>query len=159
MTNPTGATLEYSINGTTYQSGTTFTSLAPGNYTVTVRNTSNGCVSNGLNLTVNTVPAPPTTPTASVTVQPTCTVPTGTIVVTNPTGATLEYSINGTTYQSGTTFSSLAPGNYTVTVRNTSNGCVSNGLNLTVNTVPAPPTTPTALEDNPCPTHPPTSTT
>ena len=36
---------------------------------------------------------PPAAPTASVTVQPTCAVPTGTIVVTAPTGAAFEYSL------------------------------------------------------------------
>ncbi|MFY8004736.1 MAG: hypothetical protein ACOVNR_07825, partial [Chitinophagaceae bacterium] len=145
LTSPLGVNFEYSRDGgVTYQPSAVFTGLASGSYNITTRNTSTGCISAALNLVVNAVPGAPATPTASVTVQPTCTVPTGTIVVTNPTGATLEYSINGTTYQSGTTFSSLAPGNYTVTVRNTSNGCVSNGLNLTVNTVPAPPATPTA---------------
>ncbi|MBP9850042.1 MAG: hypothetical protein KBC58_11460, partial [Flavobacterium sp.] len=41
-------------------------------------------------------------PTASVTVQPTCAVPTGTIVFTTQSG--VEYSIDGTTYQSSATF-------------------------------------------------------
>ena len=57
-----------------------------------------------------------TAPTASATVQPTCTTPTGTIVVTAPVGANLEYSINGITYQSSTTFSGLTSNTYNVTV-------------------------------------------
>ena len=47
-------------------------------------------------------PGAPAAPTASVTVQPTCAVPTGTIVVTAPTGAGLTYSIDGTTYTNTT---------------------------------------------------------
>ncbi|MFN5334380.1 MAG: gliding motility-associated C-terminal domain-containing protein [Bacteroidota bacterium] len=144
ITAPLGSNFEYSINGTTYQAGTTFSALAPNNYNVTVRNTTTGCVSSPTVLTVNPVPAPPATPTASVTVQPTCTTPTGTIVITAPTGANLEYSINGSTYQAGTTFSALAPNNYNVTVRNTTTGCVSSPTVLTVNPVPSPPATPTA---------------
>ena len=68
-------------------------------------------------LTVNPVPTAPAAPTASVTVQPTCATPTGTIVVTAPIGAGLTYSIDGTNYQAGTTFTGVAPGPYNVTVQ------------------------------------------
>ena len=53
-------------------------------------------------LTVNGAPGSPAAPTASVTVQPTCAVPTGTIVITAPTGARLTYSIDGINYQATT---------------------------------------------------------
>ena len=69
-------------------------------------------VAGSVTITVNAFP----TPTASATVQPTCTTPTGTILVTAPTGANLEYSVNGATYQTSTTFTGLAPNNYNVTV-------------------------------------------
>ena len=52
-----------------------------------------GCTSAATPLTVNGAPGSPAAPTASVTVQPTCAVPTGTIVVTAPLGATLTYSV------------------------------------------------------------------
>ncbi len=144
ITAPLGATLQYSVNGTTYQAGTTFTGLAPGNYNVTVQNTTTGCTSAATNLTVNAVPGAAAAPTASVTAQPTCTTPTGTILVTAPLGATLQYSVNGTTYQAGTTFTGLIPGNYSVTVQNTTTGCTSAATNLTVNAVPSAPAAPTA---------------
>lgn len=143
ITAPVGATYEYSINGTTYQAGTLFTGVAPGTYDITVRNIASGCVSTAIQVTVNNIPAPPSTATASVTAQPTCITATGTISITAPTGTGLEYSINGTTYQPGTVFSGLAPGNYTVTVKEISTGCVSAALLLTVNNVPAPPAAPT----------------
>ncbi|MCG2612608.1 hypothetical protein LZZ90_13945, partial [Flavobacterium sp. SM15] len=141
---PTGATLEYSVNGVSYQVSGTFTGLTPGGYNVTVRDTATGCVSSATPLTVNPIPANPAAPTASVTVQPTCTMPTGTIVVTAPTGAALEYSIDGVTYQSTLIFSGLTSGNYNVTVRDTVTGCVSSATPLTVNSIPANPAAPTA---------------
>jgi hypothetical protein len=71
--------------------------------------------------------------------QPTCTTPTGSIVV-NATGTgTLEYSIdNGTNWQSNATFSGLAVGNYTIKVRTQgSPSCeVSYGSNPVVLTSP-----------------------
>jgi gliding motility-associated-like protein len=135
VTAPTGANLEYSVNGTTYQASATFTGLTPNNYNVTVRNTTNGCVSTATIVTINAIPTI-ATPTASATVQPTCTTPTGTIVVTAPTGANLEYSVNGTTYQASATFTGLTPNNYNFTVRNTTNGCVSTAIVVTINAVP-----------------------
>lgn len=144
ITAPTGSGLEYSINGTTFQSGTAFTGLLPGNYNVTVQNTTTGCISAATPLTVNNIPAPPAQPTASVTVQPTCTTPTGTITITTPTGAGLEYSVNGTTYQTGTVFSGIAPGNHNITVINTATGCISAATPVTVNNVPLPPAAPIA---------------
>lgn len=140
VTNPSpNIGLRYSINGSTYQSSHIFEGVTPGNYTLTVKDVLLGCISNGLNLTVNAVPTAPATPTASVTVQPSCSVSTGTIVVTAPTGANLQYNLNGGSYQASTTFSSLTPNNYLVRVRNTTTGCVSNPLTLTVNTSPATP--------------------
>ncbi|WP_320814665.1 gliding motility-associated C-terminal domain-containing protein [Flavobacterium sp.] len=86
---------------------------------------------------------PPAAPTASVTVQPTCGTPTGTIVVTAPLGGTLQYSINDVNYQSSTTFTGVAPGTYNVTVRDTSTGCVSTATVLVVNAAGGAPAVPT----------------
>jgi hypothetical protein len=57
--------------------------------------------------TINTVPLPPAVPTASATVQPTCATPSGTITITTQSG--VEYSVNGTAYQSSI---HLQPGLY-----------------------------------------------
>jgi len=59
-----------------------FAGLTPGVYAVTTTNA--GCTSTATSLTVNAVPTAPAAPTASVTTQPTCTAPTGTITVTAP---------------------------------------------------------------------------
>lgn len=66
----------------------------------------------------------PTAPTASVTLQPTCDEPTGTITVSSAiTGHT--FSIDGSDYSNTTgTFTSVDAGVYQVTAR-TTNGCTS----------------------------------
>ncbi len=147
VTSPTGATYEYSRNGSVWQTSTVFGSLpANSTYTIFVRNVAidPGCISSTTFL-INQVPNSPATPLATVT-QPTCAIPTGTITVTAPTGATYEYSKNGTTWQASPVFGSL-PGyvTYTIYVRNlaTDPGCVSSAP-FTVNLVPAAPSMPLA---------------
>ncbi len=152
LTAPTGTNIVYSVNGSTYQAGTTFAGLSPAVYSVTAKDNSTGCVSPSLSLTVNAVPSAPATPTGSVTVQPTCTLPTGTIAVTAPTGSNIMYSVNGSTYQAGGTFSGLAPATYSVTAKDNSTGCVSSILSLAVNAIPANPSTPVVTLTQPnCP--------
>ena len=64
--------------------------------------------------TVNVAP----TVNAPTVVQPTCVTPTGSITVNATGSGTLEYSIDGGTNWSATnSFSGLAPGNYTISVR------------------------------------------
>jgi large repetitive protein len=142
VTAPIGAGYTYSVDGTNYQSGTTFSGLATGSYNVTVKN-SDGCISAASALTINAQPLTPAAPTASVTAQPTCGVSTGTITVTAPVGAGYTYSVDGTNYQSGTTFSGLVTGSYNVTVKN-SDGCISAATTLTINAQPLTPAAPTA---------------
>ena len=143
ITAPVGADYQYSINGTTYQTGTVFSGLSPATYSVTVQQISTGCVSSGLSLTVDPAPSSPSAPTGSVTAQPSCLTATGEITITAPVGADYQYSINGTTYQAGTVFSGLSPATYSVTVQQISTGCVSSGLSLTVDPAPSSPSAPT----------------
>ncbi|TRX06394.1 T9SS sorting signal type C domain-containing protein [Flavobacterium gawalongense] len=71
-------------------------------------------------------------PTASVTLQPTCSTPTGTITITAPTAVGMTYSINGLTYTNTTgVFTSVAIGTYSVTAKNSS-GCISPGTSVTI---------------------------
>ncbi|MBC7654461.1 MAG: gliding motility-associated C-terminal domain-containing protein [Oligoflexus sp.] len=133
--------VEYSLNGTTYQSSNTFPGLAPNNYTLYVRNTAdNICVtpSSGA-ITINAIPTPPVVPTTDSVIQPTCATPSGSILITTQTG--VEYSLNGTMYQSSNTFSGLAPNNYTLYVRSTGdNTCLKSSATMTtINAVPTPP--------------------
>ncbi len=80
--------------------------------------------------------APVATPTASVTAQPTCLTPTGTIVITAPAGTDIRYSINGVDYQVSGSFNGLAPESYSVTAKDTATGCISSSLVLTVDPIP-----------------------
>ncbi|MBF2707120.1 T9SS sorting signal type C domain-containing protein [Flavobacterium soyangense] len=83
--------------------------------------------------TVVVNPSMTTTPTvASATAQPTCTLSTGTITVSAPTGSGMKYSINGLTYTNTSgVFTSLSPGAYSVTAKNSS-GCISNATSVLI---------------------------
>jgi len=139
ITSPAGADIEYSIGGA-YQASGIFTGVAIGSYQVTATNTSTGCISAAS--VINVVAAtPPAAPTAAVTVQPTCNVPTGTISITDPLGANYQYS-TGTGYQLSPDFSGLTPGTYQVTLIDNTTGCISAATELQVNNTPAPPADP-----------------
>ncbi|EMR04690.1 immunoglobulin domain-containing protein [Cesiribacter andamanensis] len=141
VSTPTG--VAYSINGTDYtNTNGVFTGVAPGTYSVTARN-SDGCTSGATTATVNAQPQTPPAPTATVSQQPTCTLATGTITISAPTGAGLEYNVNGGAYQSSTTFSGLEPNIYNIRVRN-ADGCISEPTQLTVNPQPLTPAAPVA---------------
>ncbi len=151
ITSPLGANLLYSSDGVTYVPATSFSPLSPNAYNITVKNSTSGCISSITIATINAVPAAPATPTASVTLQPTCLSPNGTIVITAPLAPQYKYSVNGTNYFLSTTFNNLVGGNYTVTVRDTITGCTSISLPLTINSVPglpAPPTVNVTLQPN-----------
>ncbi|MFM6925310.1 MAG: gliding motility-associated C-terminal domain-containing protein, partial [Ferruginibacter sp.] len=143
ITAPIGANLEYSINGINYQELPTFINVAPGSYAVTVRNTTTNCISNAGSVIVNPVPAGPAAPAVLAT-QPDCNTATGTIVVSSPTGPNLEYSIDGTNYQASATFNAVAPGPYTVLVKNTLTSCVSPASIVNINAAPLTPAAATA---------------
>jgi gliding motility-associated-like protein len=117
------APFAYSKDGVTFQTGTTFSALAAGDYTITIKD-KNGCLSTR-SVTVNNIAGP-----SDVALAPsssTCGGRNGSIKVGAVTGGTAPYTyaINGSsTYQSGTTFSALLAGEYTVTVKD-ANGCVT----------------------------------
>ncbi len=85
----------------------------------------------------------PAAPTLSVTAQPTCAIPSGSISVTSPLGIEYEYSLDGGTYQASTAFSGVASGDHTVTSRlAASPACVSTPSGtVTINDNPTPLTT------------------
>jgi hypothetical protein len=69
---------------------------------------------------VSVICTPPSAPLAQLT-QPDCDTPTGSILVEEPLGETIEYSINGGIgWYSAPLFEDLVPGTYTVTVRDMS---------------------------------------
>ena len=142
VTAPSGSGMTYSINGLNYTNTTGIFTLVPtGTYTVTAKSAA-GCISAGTNVTVNPQPPTPLSPTATATLQPSCTVATGTITVTAPTGSGMTYSINGSAYTNTTGIFTLVPaGTWSVTARNAA-GCTSNGTSVIINPQPTTPTPP-----------------
>jgi hypothetical protein len=145
VTSPTGAGLTYSIDGVDYSNTTgSFSNLPVGTYTITVKNGS-GCLSAGTSFSI--VPPVPA-PTLTV-VQPTCTVPRGSITVTAPT-TNIEYSFdNGLTYQTSPTKSGLVNDLYQVVAKNTLLGCASSATIVTINAAPVHPPLPTTVVTQP----------
>jgi SprB repeat len=117
-----GTGFTYSLNGGAFQASGSFANLAAGNYTITAKNAT-GCLG-AVQVTIGSV-----NPCAGVTVavtttkkDPTTGQSNGSITVSATGGSGFTYSLNNGAFQSGTTFSNLAAGNYTVTAKN-SNGC------------------------------------
>ncbi|MEI6852195.1 MAG: Ig-like domain-containing protein, partial [Bacteroidota bacterium] len=142
VTAPLGA-YEYNIDGGVYQASVTFAGLSAGSHTILVRSTAdNSCISGPTSVTVNAQPSPPSAATASTTIQPTCALATGTIVVTAPLGA-YEYNIDGGVYQASVTFTGVSAGSHNILVRRTAdNSCISGPTSVTVNAQPATPSSP-----------------
>ena len=138
------AAVEYSLDGTTYQTSNVFSGLAPNSYTLYVRNTDDTtCMAMSDSPTIiNIIPVPPVVPTSASVVQPTCATPSGTITITSQSG--VEYSLDGTTYQASNSFSGLAPNSYTLYVRNSGDvTCVTMSASMiTINALPSPPAVP-----------------
>jgi hypothetical protein len=124
-------TYQYSDNGgATYQPSNVFSNLALGTYTVKIKD-ANGCLSSGSIKTI-TQPAAITFTTAVVNSSH-CNTSTGQIII-YATGGSGVYNFSknaGTTWQSGYTFSSLAPGTYAMKVKD-ANGCMSFTTNAIV---------------------------
>ena len=117
----------YSIDGLDYSNvNGFFTQVVAGTYNVTVKNAS-GCVGGITVAVVNQNPLTPQTPTVEIT-NPLCPEKTGVIKIISPFGNGFTYSIDGSTYFNNTgVFTSVAPGSYSVSVKNAS-GCVSPGV-------------------------------
>jgi len=134
----------------TWSNGATSPSItvtAAGNYNVF--QTVNGCISTS----ASAIASPGSTiaaPSASVTIQPTCTQPAGTITVTSPApGSGFNYSIDGVSYTNTSgIFAGLQPGSYTVTVQNSA-GCVSASTIVVVTNAPAAPSAPSVTVVSP----------
>lgn len=135
------APLEYSLNGTVYQASNVFTGLAPGTYTLYVKD-ANNCFST-TSATITNIPRVQVT---AYTIPASCGSNDGSIVATGSLGTSpYTYSIDGTVFQSSNTFTGLAAGFYTVTIKddrgctNTTGVTVSNsgGPNLTATSASA----------------------
>lgn len=116
--------VEYSIDGINFQSNPSFTGLAAGVYTVTVKDVSSASSGTGnCEGTVSVTITEPSGITATTTQNAiTCNGGTGAIGVANVAGGTApyEYSIDGNTFSTSPNFTSLSAGSYNITIRDAS---------------------------------------
>lgn len=126
----------YSLNGSAYQASGTFSNLAAGNYTITAKDV-NGCLGIGT-FTVGSTPCP-TIAVTFTTVAPTSPFMSNGSFTAAATGGTAPYQFSkdgGTSYQSNSSFTGLAAGNYTVTAKD-ANGCTGSST-VTLTGTPCP---------------------
>ena len=134
--------LQYSLNGGSYQAGNTFAVSASGTaYIVTVKD-ANNCTATTNSVTVTQ----PTALTLSTEIThvtcPPPTLPDGKIVLTASGGTpTYTYKIDSGSYSSTLTFTTLTAGSHTVTVKD-ANGCTT-PVTVILNTLNSNPTAPT----------------
>ena len=128
-----------SVNGTNTITVSFPSGFLSGDITVSVTNTCGTSLPVSLSVSAELI----TTPlVASVSQQPDCLIPFGSIEVSSPVGAGYEYSADGTNYQTSTTINNLSSGVHTVYVRNNT-ACISaSTLDLTINTRVVNPGTP-----------------
>ncbi|GEO06568.1 hypothetical protein AAE02nite_42320 [Adhaeribacter aerolatus] len=129
----------YAINGQDYQASATFSALASGNYTLTVKD-ANGCTVSAPVIVEKNIPSGFTSNTTATT----CGKNNGQVTITAVNGGTVPYiySLDGTTYQQAATFTALAPGEYQVRIKD-AKGCLYTGK-VEINSIAAPAFTATA---------------
>ncbi|KQB42627.1 PKD domain-containing protein [Flavobacterium aquidurense] len=121
--------------GGTTASYTTPAYPTPGNryFRVLISQSQSGCQTISNQVTLN-VFDPPSAPVGAVTQQPSCSIATGTIAITNPDlGTGYEYSKDGITFQASNIFTGLPTGTVQIYVRRIGlNTCVSAGTAFTI---------------------------
>ncbi len=113
-------TYSYSINGGAFSATSPTTGLAPGTYSVTIKD-ANGCI---LTKTTSIVNVTGPTAIAGTASPASCAGATGSYTVTGVTGGTptYSYSLNGGALTTSSTFGSLATGTHSISVTD-ANGC------------------------------------
>jgi PKD repeat protein len=126
---------QYSLNGVTWQSSTTFSGLAAGTYPIYIKDAL-GCEETGSSVTI-------TEPSVIVIASPigvttaTCGNNDGALLVAASGGTgTLQYSLDNISYQASGAFNNLGAGNYNVYVKD-ANGCIVS-TNVVINNTTSP---------------------
>ena len=124
-------------NGVTWVTNPVLLNPTPGYYNVLIKNSA-GCTSEGTNISIYRfyLNQPSVT-----TIQPTCSVPKGSIFVN--TIADLYSFDNGTTWTSNPVKTNVNPGSYNILIKNSS-GCISQAAYAYIYSSPPIPTTPVA---------------
>jgi len=143
ISNPSGASsYQYRLNSGTWQSSNTFIGLAQSAYNVQIRDANDTSCSESLgNRTIGS----DIDLTATVTTQNIdCGIPSGSVTITNPSGASAgnyEFRLDAGTWQPSSSFTGLTAGTYNVQMRDADdpstcteslgNRTISNDINLT----------------------------
>ena len=122
QTNGGSSPFTYSLNGGPVQTDATFSNLAPGSYTYTITDNTGCSITDVFNLTTPYSITSNYTQTATINCYGQSTAEIS-ITATGGQGG-YEYSIDGTTFQSGSVFSGLAAGQYQV-ISKDANGCLN----------------------------------
>ncbi len=139
ITNPQAGNIYSFDNGVTFQNAANFTATAGITYQVVIKNAA-GCLSAATAAQVTTAPALPPAPTLNI-IQPSCTVASGTITITNPQAGNTYSFDNGVTFQNAANFTATAGITYQVVIKNAA-GCLSIATPAVVNSVSAAPAAP-----------------
>ncbi len=124
--------LQYSIDGTTFQSNNAFNNLAAGNYLLYVADSLRCYGTISVNIAITPIPT-----VTAFSIAATCNINDGKIVASNSTGfGPFVYSMNGTLFQSNDTFGGLTAGAYTLYIKD-SYGCQSS-TGVSVGNISAP---------------------
>jgi gliding motility-associated-like protein len=114
------APYQFSIDGINFQSSNMFTGLAPGPYTITIKDLLS--VTNTTTVTINNIINASCVTVSAVAQNEFCGQQNGFIVATGSSGTTpYRYSLDGVSFQTGNTFTQLAAGPYTITVKDANN--------------------------------------
>lgn len=121
----------YNFNGQGFASTTSFNNLAAGSYSLVVQD-AGSCTFNAPTIVIGNTTAP--TSLQVTTTQTTCGLQNGSISIGAVTGGTAPYqfNFNGTGFNSTVNHPNLAPGNYSLVVRD-QNGCTYVAPSVTIN--------------------------
>ena len=132
------AGLTYSLDGSPYSSNLFYSGVVAGTHTVTAQNAA-GCISAPATVILFAQPATPAPPIL-IASQPTCTSPTGQIIIGGNTSGML-YSLDGGPYNNLIVLNNIAPGIHTVSGINIP-GCISAISTITIDAPPPIPAIP-----------------
>ncbi len=140
------AAYTYSVNGSPFTGGISYTAFAAGTYTVIVKD-ANGCQFS-TTTTITNIPGP--TAIATALTNTTCGNSNGSVVLGTVTGGTsaYTYSFNGSPFTATTTYSGLAAGTYSIVVKD-ANGCTFTTSAVLTNT-PGPTALATTIINSTC---------
>ncbi|WAC42525.1 gliding motility-associated C-terminal domain-containing protein [Pedobacter sp. SL55] len=118
----------YSVDGGAFTATLTYAGLAPGTHNVVARS-ADGCTSTATTFTIDPAKTEATAPVVTITAQPVCGTPTGSITITATAGHT--YSLDGGAFTTTLTYTGLTPGAHNVVARS-ADGCTSTATSFTI---------------------------